>query len=87
MSNGRQKLVSSLHDPLAAAMRRFRGHVLETFRVQDEFVAANPHLAHRRKWAQPSDHCKDHSCDHDCDCALTNRAIFVKVSRGHYRVR
>jgi hypothetical protein len=88
--SGTQSRISSFHDPLAAAMQRFLGQTLATWRIIDEFVAAHPHLAYERDWVQPSDHCKTRlgrQPDDACDCAGTERAIFDEVIRGHYRVR
>lgn len=66
-------------------MAASKGQELTTSEIKKLFSESFPEL--NVDWVHPSDHCDNHSCLGACECALSDRAIFFRISRGRYLVR
>ncbi len=76
---------SKYHDDLAKAMRPYRNKDLTTKSIRN-IVVGIPELKDHVAFIQPPDHCVNHTNDGPCSCSQTDRAIFLKLKRGLYRV-
>lgn len=73
----------AIHDDISAAVRRFKGQILETAQiiriVQQEFPKTSTGSI------LPNDHATGNA--NPCWCANTGNRIFDKVGHGKYKVR
>ncbi len=84
--SGWRKVSTKYHEDLANAVATYKGDVLTSAEIAG-IVRSVPGMQKDAQFIYPSDHCVNHTNDGACDCAMTDRAIFVQIRRGEYRIR
>ena len=78
--------VSKFHNYVANAVHDYKGHELSKKFIQQIITYRYPGLQDKINWIFPSDHSSNLTNKGACYCALTDEAIFERISRGRYNV-